>query len=150
MKTNINYWYLVQFFLKSEMSQTEVVQNIKTHILCSVVFSPENRAVYEIMWKKCCTVGQATDDNKIRRMRFACWIPKATNAHSEYVILVAFSIATVVERTWLNITLHVHYLSCSFVIHIGLYRVYISTKLVLQYAFFARFCNYVLPWLKTS
>ena len=23
------------------------------------------------------------------RMRIACWIPKATNAHSEYVILIA-------------------------------------------------------------
>ena len=27
------------------------VEEIKTHILCSVTFS-ENRAVYEIMWKK--------------------------------------------------------------------------------------------------
>jgi uncharacterized protein (DUF924 family) len=29
------------------------------------------------------TVGQATDDNITRRMRIACWIPKATNTHSE-------------------------------------------------------------------
>ena len=27
---------------------------------------------------------------KIRRMRIACWIPKATNTHSEYVILIDF------------------------------------------------------------
>ena len=26
----------------------------------------------------------------IWRMRIACWIPKATNAHLEYVILIAF------------------------------------------------------------
>jgi hypothetical protein len=26
----------------------------------------------------------------IRRMRIACWIPKATNIHSAYVILIAF------------------------------------------------------------
>ena len=26
----------------------------------------------------------------IRRMRFACWIPRATNTHSEYVILIGF------------------------------------------------------------
>jgi hypothetical protein len=26
----------------------------------------------------------------IWRMRFACWIPKATNTHSQYVILIAF------------------------------------------------------------
>jgi hypothetical protein len=35
--------------------------------------------------------GQSTDDNMIRRMRFACWIPKATYTHSEYVILIAFA-----------------------------------------------------------
>ena len=28
----------------------------------------------------------------IRRMRIACWIPKATNTHSEYVILIAFTL----------------------------------------------------------
>jgi hypothetical protein len=33
---------------------------------------------------------QATDVNIIRRMRFACWITKATDTHSEYVILIAF------------------------------------------------------------
>jgi hypothetical protein len=32
----------------------------------------------------------ATDDNIIRRMRFACWITKATGTHSEYVIIIAF------------------------------------------------------------
>ena len=34
----------------------------------------------------------------IRRMRFACWIPKATNILSEYVILIVFT-ANVVTRT---------------------------------------------------
>jgi hypothetical protein len=33
---------------------------------------------------------QVTDDNIILRMRFACWITKATDTHSEYVILIAF------------------------------------------------------------
>jgi len=33
---------------------------------------------------------QATDDNTIRRMRFACWITKATDTHSEYVVLIPF------------------------------------------------------------
>jgi hypothetical protein len=26
----------------------------------------------------------------IRRMRIACWIPRATDTHSEYIILIAF------------------------------------------------------------
>jgi hypothetical protein len=33
---------------------------------------------------------QATDDNIIRRMRFACWITKATDTYSEYVIFIVF------------------------------------------------------------
>jgi hypothetical protein len=34
--------------------------------------------------------GQATDDNTIRRIRFSCFITKATNTHTEYVILIPF------------------------------------------------------------
>jgi hypothetical protein len=34
--------------------------------------------------------GQATDGNIILRMRFACWITKATDTHSEYLMLIAF------------------------------------------------------------
>ena len=33
---------------------------------------------------------QATDENIIRRMRFTCWITKATDTYSEYVTLIAF------------------------------------------------------------
>jgi hypothetical protein len=33
---------------------------------------------------------RATDDNIIRRMRFACWITKATDTHSEHIIGIAF------------------------------------------------------------
>jgi len=36
--------------------------------------------------EKYCTAGQVTDDNTIWRMRIACWITKATNTQSEYVI----------------------------------------------------------------
>ena len=33
------------------MFRAKVVEEIKTHILYSITFSPENRAVYEIMWE---------------------------------------------------------------------------------------------------
>jgi hypothetical protein len=36
--------------------------------------------------------GQATDDNITRCMSIACWLPKATDTHSEYIILIAFSL----------------------------------------------------------
>jgi hypothetical protein len=41
--------------------------------------------------EKYVTARQATDDNIIRRMRFACWITKATDTHSEYVLLIALT-----------------------------------------------------------
>ena len=65
------------------------LQRKTTHFMFSNFLS-ENRVVYEIMWKKYCRSGQTTDDNIIRSMSFACGITKATNSHSEYVILVAF------------------------------------------------------------
>jgi hypothetical protein len=40
---------------------------------------------------------QATGDNIIRRMRFAYWITKATDTHSEYVIIIAFT-----QQQWLS------------------------------------------------
>jgi len=40
--------------------------------------------------KKCGRAGQATDDNIILCMRFAFWVPMATDTHSEYVILITF------------------------------------------------------------
>ena len=36
------------------------------------------------------TVESDTSQTTTKRMRFACWIPKATNIHSEYVLLIAF------------------------------------------------------------
>jgi hypothetical protein len=47
----------------------------------------------------------------IWHMRIACWIPKATNTHSENVTH-CFSATTVVARTPLTVTLYAHCLSC--------------------------------------
>jgi len=33
---------------------------------------------------------QVTDDNTIQRMRFVCWITKATDTLSEHIILITF------------------------------------------------------------
>ena len=40
---------------------------------------------------------QATDANIVRRMEFACWVTKATDTHSEYVIIIAF-----LRQQWLR------------------------------------------------
>jgi hypothetical protein len=47
--------------------------------------------------KKYGTARQATDDNIIRRMRFVCWITKATDTHSECVTIITFS-----RQQWLR------------------------------------------------
>jgi len=44
------------------------------------------------------TAEQATDDNVIRRICFACWVSKGTDTHSECVIIYCFPTATIVTR----------------------------------------------------
>ena len=72
------------------MFRTKVVEKIKTHILCSVFFVPESRAVYEIMWNN--TVERGRPQLTVWRMHITCWIRKATHTRTEYVILIAFSL----------------------------------------------------------
>jgi hypothetical protein len=50
MKTYVHL-YLAEFFLEWEMFETNVVEEIKTHLLSSINFFSENRVVYEIIWK---------------------------------------------------------------------------------------------------
>ena len=66
-------------------------ENQNTHFVFSdLFFFFENRVVYEIMWRNMVERGQDTDGKIIWRMRFSRQIPKATDTHSEYVILIAF------------------------------------------------------------
>jgi hypothetical protein len=37
------------------------------------------------------TVGQTINDNIIQCTRFVCWVPKATNTNSQYVLLISFA-----------------------------------------------------------
>jgi hypothetical protein len=65
-----------------------VVEKIKTPFYVQYIFS-ENRAVYENV-QKYGPVRDGADINIIWRMRFACWLIKATDTHEEFVILIAF------------------------------------------------------------
>jgi hypothetical protein len=75
--------------------QTKIVGTIKTHILFSIIFFSENRVVFEVKWKN--TVEPDRPQMTIWRMRIACWITKATDTTSEYVILSAFPL-----QQWLH------------------------------------------------
>ena len=74
--------------------QNKIVEKIRTHILYSVTFFI-NRTFCEIMWEN--IVEQCRQRVTLWRMRIACWITKATDTHSEYVILTAFP-----QQQWLR------------------------------------------------
>jgi hypothetical protein len=89
-----------EFFLELEIFQAKVVEKIKTHILCSITSSRKSCCIWDNV-EKYVTARQATDASIIQRMLFACWITKATNTHSEYVIFIAFPLQQWLgERTW--------------------------------------------------
>ena len=70
------------------MFHIKTVDKIKTHILCSITFFPENRAVHNNVEKR--GKGRQGADDIIWSMLFACWITKATYTHSEHAVLIAF------------------------------------------------------------
>jgi hypothetical protein len=92
--------------------QTKVVEKFKTHILFTVTFFSDNRDICKVKWKN--SVERGRPQMTICRMRTTCWIPKATNTHSEYVNTYWFPTATMVARTDLNVTLYVYCLSCTY------------------------------------
>jgi hypothetical protein len=75
---------------------TKVAEKIKTHFVFNNIFFQKSYRLWDNV-AQYCRAGQATDDNTIRRMPIARWIIKATNTHSEYVILIAFPL-----QQWLH------------------------------------------------
>jgi hypothetical protein len=73
----------------------KVVEKIKTLLMFSKFCRRSCRLWQKV--EKCGTAREATDDNIIRRKHIACSISKATDTHSEYVILIA-----VPRQKWLR------------------------------------------------
>jgi len=73
------------------MFHTKVAEKIKTHILCSTKFFGNREIVWENIAEPC------RPQITTWRIRIACWIPKATNTHSQYVILTVFPL-----QQWLH------------------------------------------------
>jgi hypothetical protein len=79
------------------MFQTKAMENCETHILYPKTFF--------FFWKSCRlwdnVGGKIVESDrpqmKMWRLRIACWITKATNTHSECVILIAFPL-----QRWLH------------------------------------------------
>jgi hypothetical protein len=66
------------FFLIWEIFQTKCVEKIKTHILCSIIWFRKSCHLWDNV-EKYGRDRRARGDNVIRRMRFACWINRATD-----------------------------------------------------------------------
>jgi len=81
-------------------------ENQNTYFVFSPFF-PKNHAVYEIMWKN--IVEPKRPQMAIWRTCVACWIPKGTDIHSEYVRLTAFPL-----QQWLHkrASLRYTYIAC--------------------------------------
>jgi len=89
MKTSKHFLsYLAQFFLEREMFQTKIVEKTKTRISCSIIFFFENCAFVKLYEKN--IIQLDWPQMAIWQMRFACWMTKATNTHSGFVILIVF------------------------------------------------------------
>jgi hypothetical protein len=88
MKTCVHL-YLAEFFLEWEMFQTKLQTKSKHAFYAQYIFSRKSCRLWDNV-EKYGTAIQATDDNIIWRMRFACWLTKFTDTHTEYVIFIAF------------------------------------------------------------
>jgi hypothetical protein len=78
------------------------------------------------------TAGQATDGNIIRRMRFACWITKATDTHSECVTFIAFPLQQWLrERT--SLLRYTYTVSCTAALSISHYMASDDDSLLLNW-----------------
>jgi len=64
------------------MFQTHVAQKIKTHILRPTAFFRGSCHLWYNV-EKYCSARQATDEKTVGCTRFACWIIKATDTHTQ-------------------------------------------------------------------
>jgi len=123
-------------------------ENQNTHFVFRT-FSPENRSVYEKIWKNILEWGRP--QMAIWLMRIACWIPKATNTHLGCVILVAFP-----QQQWLQervLVLRYTYIACLFFcfffyIHGGYWLLDEIVKWVEVMRFLTTFFRHLLSELK--
>ena len=71
------------------MFQDKVVEKIKTQFYIQYFFFRKSCRLWDNV-EKYGRGRQPTDDSVTRHMRIACWLTKATDTHSECVILIAF------------------------------------------------------------
>jgi len=100
------------------------------------------------VWK-CGTFRQAIGDNIIWRMWIAYWIFKATNTHSEYVILITFPLKNSYAKAPQSYVT-VHYLSYNYIyiyIYIYIYTHNIEVLLLEEKSFDSLIMDWTLSYI---
>ena len=99
MKTNIRFLIITRSVLPRirNVSGKRSRENQNTFFVQEHFFFFENRAFDEIMWKD--FVKRGRPQMTIWRMRISCFITKATNTHSQYVILIAIPLKQRLHET---------------------------------------------------
>jgi len=80
-KNLLTHWILLRIRKFSNKS----CRKSQTHFIFNVLFSRKSCHLWDDGKAR-----QATDNNIIWQMCFVCWINKATDTHSDYVILIVF------------------------------------------------------------
>jgi hypothetical protein len=100
-----------RILLRIRIVSYKFVDKIETHILCSIPFFRKSCRLWNDV-EKYGTARQTTDNNAIRDMHIACWITKAIETHSEYVILLFNCINHNTAQSCPRVTSYVRYIAC--------------------------------------
>jgi hypothetical protein len=96
MTAYVHLWhFLAELFLEREFFSDRSCREIQnTHLGFGNYFFPK---IVPFIWDNVDKYGRAGHATVIRRMRMACWVAKAANTRSQYVILIAVG-----RQQWLS------------------------------------------------
>jgi hypothetical protein len=117
MKMYVHLWYLVEFLLNDKCVRQNLKRKSEHSLVFNTIFLKSIRLSVNVE-KYGRTRQTEVAVCLLWKMHNACWIHKATNTHSQYLILDAFSTATLVTRTRLIFTFYLHCLSCLSLVHL--------------------------------
>ena len=93
MKVNIHFFIICRSILPETRNVSNVVKEIKTHILCSAIFFFRKSCLFLNNGEKYYIDGRP--QMNIQHMRIAYWLPMSTN--TQYVIIIALP-----QQQWLH------------------------------------------------
>ena len=138
MKTNISFLIISRLFLLRirNISDKSCKENqIKYFMYRNIPFFFENRTVYQKMWDN--SVEPGNPQTTVRSMSTVCRIPKATNTHSQYIILIASPL-----KQWLQERPSM--LRLTYIVCLALYYIFI---LVLRFFYVDPLFYFIFPYL---